>query len=533
MREGRRLALVVLAAAAVRIWGIGFGLPHVGARPDEPQIAGPAVGFLSGNLRPPYLEWPTLFAYTVALMYALYFLATRPFGGYPTLAAFAESRRIDISPFLCISRGLSALMGVLAVWWTYGIGRRAFDSTVGLVAASFLAVAFLHVRDSHFGVTDVTMTALVMLAVLAILNWRQSGGARRAVLAGLAAGLATSAKYNAVLVCVTFAVAAAQRLHEERADGTRAIGRNVLALVLFACAFPLALFATSPYVLIDWPRVVRALTATQSMFLSGHSIVLGRGWWYYASVVLPAAVGWPMFLAGVAGTFLLLVTRFRQAAVVVAFPITYYIVAGRGLGVFARYILPVVPFLCLAAAWLTVQGVRWATRNVSPARRRGAMVTATLLMLAPTAYKSVLLDRLLARPDNREITGRALNEILPPGSLIYQTGESYGHVPLDIGRRRTDLRSVRFDSISGRFRPDEPDWILVQRSPLVVYSGVHPSVERLLHERYVLARRFPTVSDPTVKRIYDQQDAFYVPLSGLEGIRRAGPEFELYVRRRP
>lgn len=336
----------------MRIWGIGFGLPHVGARPDEPQIAGPAVGFLSGDLRPPYLEWPTL-------------------------------------------------------------------------------------------------------------------------------------------------------------------------------------FATSPYVLIDWPRVVRALTATQSMFLSGHSIVLGRGWWYYASVVLPAAVGWPIFLAGVTGTCLLLVTRFRQAAVVVAFPIAYYIVAGRGLGVFARYILPVVPFLCLAAAWLLVQAVRWATRKVSPTRRRVAMVAATMVMLAPTAYKSVLLDRLLARPDNREIAGRALNDILPPGSLFYQSGESYGHVPLNIGRRRTDLRVARFDPVTGRFRPEEPGWILVQRSPLVVYSGVHPAIEQLLREHYVLVRRFPTESDPTVARTYDQQDAFFIPLSGLEGIRRPGPAFDLYARRQP
>lgn len=530
-RERWALALVLLIAAAMRVWGIGFGLPFVVARPDEPQIAGPAVGFLSGDLRPPYLEWPTLFAYTVALLYVLYFLIARPFGGYPTLAAFAESRRVDLSPFLYVSRGLSALMGVLTVWWIYALGRRAFDATVGTVGACFLALAFLHVRDSHFGVTDVTMTALVVLAVVAVLDWRQAGGARRAVLAGLAAGLATSAKYNAVLVCVAFAVALALRLFEERREGWPAVRRSALALLLFACAFPIALFGTSPYVLLDWPRVVRALTATQAMFLGGHSIVLGRGWWYYASVVLPAAVGWPIFIAGVAGTILLLVTRFRQAAVVVAFPITYYVVAGRGLGVFARYIVPVVPFLCLAAAWLMVEAVRRTTARSSPAWRRAAMAAAAIVMVAPTAYKSVLLDRLLVTTDNRAIAARALLDVVPPGSLFYQSGESYGHAPLAIDGRRADVRVARFDQATGRFRPGEPDWILVQRSPLIIYSDVPPALERVIRERYALARRFSTEADPGVKRTYDQQDAFYLPLSGLEGIRRPGPSFELYSRR--
>ena len=76
-------------------------------------------------------------------------------------------------------------MGVLTVWGVYAIARRAFDSTVAIVAASFLALCFLHVRDSHFGVTDVAMTALVVLAVFSILRWRQTGGLPRAALAGV------------------------------------------------------------------------------------------------------------------------------------------------------------------------------------------------------------------------------------------------------------------------------------------------------------------------------------------------------------
>jgi hypothetical protein len=532
IRKHRLLALVLLVALAVRLWGIGFGIPFVNARPDETQIAGSAVGFLTGNLRPPSLIWPTLFPYTVALTYVGYFAVTRPFDGFATLAAFAESRRVDISPFIYVTRALSAVMGVMTVWWLYAVGRRTFDETVAIVSALFLALCFLHVRDSHFGVTDVPMTALVVLAVLAIVRWRQTGDVHRAAAAGLVAGLATSTKYNGLGVCVAFAVALIQRFVEERHARTGALRRAAQSAMVFFAALALALFATSPYIFIDWARFVGDVKQTQSMVMVGHGVDLGQGWWYYARVVLPAAVGWPIYMAGIAGTIILLVTRFRASAVVLAFPIAYYLVAGRGHGVFARYIIPVLPFLCLAAAWLTVELARTLARGTSSSFRRGLIAATAVGMVTPTAYKTVRLDRLLGTTDNRTVAGRSLVRILPAGSLFYQSGEAYGHVPLTVDGRRADVRIARYDDRAGVFRPEDPDWILVQRSPLVLYSAVPDSLERLLHDRYVVARRFPTATRRGIERIYDQQDAFYLPLAGLEGLRRPGPEFDLYTKRR-
>src|SRR5258706_8649389 len=102
------MLVVLLIALVVRLQGLGFGLPYIIARPDETEIAGPAVGFLSGDLRPPFFEWPTLFVYAVALMYVGYFVMSRPFASYKTLAPFAESRRQSVAPFLYISPALSA-----------------------------------------------------------------------------------------------------------------------------------------------------------------------------------------------------------------------------------------------------------------------------------------------------------------------------------------------------------------------------------------------------------------------------------------
>ncbi len=519
------LPLILFLALAVRLWGLGFGLPHIIARPDETEMAGPAVGFLSGDLRPPYFEWPTLFTYATALMYVAYFLVTRPFSGYATLAAFAESRRQSIAPFLYITRSMSAFMGVLTVWWVFAICQRMFDQTVAIVSSLFLALAFLHVRDSHFGVTDVAMTGLGVLTVLAILKWRESGRPLDAALAGLVGGLAASTKYNGLGVCVPFAIAVIQRAPDDRPR------KLVMAILAFGVALALGFFGGSPYILIDWPRFVIAMRGVGTHLASGHGVIVGRGWWYYAAVVLPAAIGWPMFLAAVIGMLTLLATRLRDAAVLFAFPIAYYLVAGRGYTVFARYIIPVLPFLCIAAAWFVVTIVRELTKTATPALRDGLVAATALLVVAPSAQKTVLLDRLLATTDNRVIVARAVTGLVTSDMSFYQSGETYGFVPLKIdGREIAHVRT--YDVASGAFEPSEPDWILLQRSPLVLYSHVPPPLEQLVRERYVLVRRFPTGADHP-NAVYDQQDAFFLPIDGLGGITRPGPAFDLYRKTQP
>ncbi len=279
------LLLVLAPALTLRLVGLGFGLPFGVPRPDETAVAGPAVGFLSGNLDPGSFYYPAFQMYVLALVYLLFYWVSKPFAGWATLAAFVESRRQSLAPFFYPSRGLVVVMGTLTVWWVYLIGRRLFDRTVGLLAALFLALGFLHVRDSHFGVTDVPMTGLVVLTVLLIVKWQEEGRLRDAVLAGLVGGLAMSTKYNGLGVGVPFA---------------------------------LAFLATSPYTLIEWSRFVRDVSAQGASLEKGHGLVLARGWSHHATVTLPAALGWPLYLAGVAGVVGLLVANFRRSRSIVS-----------------------------------------------------------------------------------------------------------------------------------------------------------------------------------------------------------------------
>lgn len=555
----RLIMLVMILAAVLRLWGIGFGLPLTTARPDEIQIAGPAVGYLSGDLRPPFFQWPALFQYTVAVAYAVYAVVGRPVTGFTSIAAFAESRRQSLVPFLYIPRLLSAMLGVATIWLVYRLARRLCDETVGVVAALFLAVSLLHVRDSHFGVSDVPMTALLMAGVLLTLLWQDRGGVWLALAAGVVTGLAGATKYNALGAVVAFGVACVTRTLDSHRETPSTLSTLLIPLGAYTLGVTAAFFGTSPYVVIDWSRFITDVSEVQSTLANGPAgIRVGRGWWYFARVVLPVALGWPMFVLGVAGAAGMLAREWRRAATVLAFPVAYYLFAGRGYGVFARHALPMVPFLCITAAWTTVQLTRFffgarhdsvsrgGTERTPDARTPGSRLTpgfvgqarAQTVALAVAAviasfpaWASIQLDRLLSADDNRLVTARALLEVIPARSTFGQTGESYGHVPLGFEGRQLDVRVVLFDKNVQAFTPGAPEWVLVQRSPLAYYSAVPSSYEAVLRSDYDVVHDFRTGADNAKGRVYDQQDAFYLPLSGFANIVRPGPSFELYHKR--
>jgi hypothetical protein len=60
---------------------------------------------------------------------------------------------------------------------------------------------------------------------------------------------------------------------------------------------------------------------------------------------------------------------------------------------------------------------------------------------------------------------------------------------------------------------------------------VPETLTTLLRDRFTLVANFPVDAKPDTARLYDQQDAFYLPLAGFAGLRRPGPSFELYRRR--
>jgi hypothetical protein len=513
--SARLLVLIVMVAALARLWGIDFGLPHLHARPDELVSAIIALGVLGGEPHPHFFDWPTLWMYVLAVLYLGYYLVA---SSAESLAAFTTPPH-DFAPLYLIGRCAAAALGVATIPVLYRLGSRAFDRATGLVAALFLAVAFLHVRDSHFALTDVPATFLLTAGMLAIVRAHQSGTLRDALLAGVLTGLAAATKYNAAFLVVPMLVSGILR-------------RSAASLAAFGAAAAAAFVVAMPWAVLDAAAVLRGLARVEHHLRTGHEgLDLGRGWSYHLRVSLREGVGWPVLLAGLAGALRLAAVDGRRAALLYAFPIVYYVVAGQGRTVFARHALPVLPFVCLGAASLLVAA---AHRLTATPRQAGRMVAALALLTAvPSAWSVVRADRLLARTDNRVLVARWLEDAIAGGSSVYQSGALYGWVTLPRGHVRWtyDAAARTFVADGGRPTRDEPDWIILQESPLVLYSEVPSDVRELVASgRYTLAHAFPATEPNASGNLYDLQDAFFLPFSGFRGVVRPGPSFFVYRR---
>src|SRR5260221_4713334 len=196
----RRHALtgIVILGAALRFFPIWFGLPYAQARPDESVAIEHALGILSGDLNPHFFNWPSVTLYAFAALYKIASVLHVPLGPYA---------------LTLIPRGFVALAGTATILVLARMARDAASRATALVAALFLSVAILHVRDSHFATVDVLTTLLATASLALLIAALRNDSIKLFTLAGLVGGLATSTKYNVALLMVAMAAAQNRRLY--------------------------------------------------------------------------------------------------------------------------------------------------------------------------------------------------------------------------------------------------------------------------------------------------------------------------------
>jgi len=489
-----RLALagVVLTGAALRFYPIWFGLGYAQARPDETTTLGTAVAILSGDPNPHFFHWPSLTFYLFAGLFA----------AVPTL---------DHGHYVLIARGAVACAGTLTIVLLARMTRTIANRSTAIVAAAFLSVAVLHVRESHFAMTDVLMTMWATACLLVLIEGR---GWTAMAIAGIAGGLATSTKYSAAPLMLSGLVVPGARWQDR---------------AVFAGAFACAFVAASPYVLVDFATFRADVSFEGAHLAAGHvGEDLGRGWTYHLTRSLPYGLGLPVYLAGLAGIPILVRRHARAAVPLLAFAVPFYIAIGSGRTVFFRYILPVVPLFCVSAG-LAVRALVDSTALPLRVRPRAAMAALTALLAFVPLVTSARMDRLLARTDSRVLAAEWLIPRLRPEHTLHDAGGDYTRLALGPAR----FHEWRYDPASRSFGAGAalPDWIVLPDSPLREYATVPESLRDLVRERYALAYEVRAASEVTAG-VFDRHDAFFLPIAGFGGVERPGPNVQIYFQRR-
>jgi len=515
LRAAGPLLLILGGAALVRGWALGFGLPHLGCRPDEEAIASIAGGLYGGNLNPHSFTYPPLFMLAVAGGMRAIEIAQRVLAIVEIHPGLPSSTSVAM---YSIARVLSAASGVATAAVLYHTAMRLFGRRVGLVSAALLAFAFLNVRDSHFGVTDVAMTFMLLAAFSWVVRLSASGDTRDLVGAAVLAGLATATKYNAALVALPAVLALLT-------DPTgRALSQRLWRVVLFGVLMLSTFLIVAPFSVVEYRQLIEELRLVSQHLSGGHGPDLGRGWTYHVTTTLRYGLGLPLLLAGIVGLLLLMRLQPRVGILVALFPVTYYVVAGSGYTVFTRHMQPMVPFLCLTAGY----GLTKAAESLAAALRRpawsAAVVTLGVATVLANSVESVFrFDQLLARPDSRLLARRWIEARFRAGTTIAQ--------PIPGSARVITFSDNEVPYVAAELTPSgpRPDLVVLYSSPLHDNEPIpdDPDWGDDYERQFVMQ---VAESDPA--NVYDRQDDFYLPMSGFKRIDRPGPNLQIYVHRR-
>jgi 4-amino-4-deoxy-L-arabinose transferase-like glycosyltransferase len=544
------LAVCLAVALGVRLWGIGWQLPWQ-FHPDEGHYTWKALDMIGDeSLNPKYFRNPSLFTY---LLYGQYRLLGFRSPAADDQAASQDGLLRPPSGVAFLGRLNSALLGTATVAAVATMGWRLLGPWTAALAAAFLGLAFIHVRDSHYATNDVPATFLLILSVAACLALVGRPTPRAYLLAGLFGGLATSAKYNAGMFLVPLLVAHAIALvGDGPCLGWRRWGKGRQLHSALACSLLVAAAAYllgTPYTLLTFDQFWADFRTQMRLGGEGwEGQVAGPSGGLYLQA-LGQGIGWVMLGLSVVGLSLLARRRPREAAVIAAFPVAYLLFMLRTELFFARFALPVVPFLCLLAACavvLLVEGVRGLIgRRVGPpptGRRLAPVVGGGLAVVAliQPAYDVALHNTIIGREDSRVLAADwALANIPPDAKVALEEYTIRDRRPRAYGgpswRLDTDLFNVNSvpgadpaAALRGRYQ-----YVIVSSFQYERFQGDAPKLARqtafygaLEREGRLVATFGPGRDGAAIP--FDLED-LYTPFWRLERYERPGPTVKIYA----
>ena len=417
MTDRNRTAWILLGAICtlalgLRLFALAYGLPAT-YNPDETPIMNRALAFAKGDLNPHNFLYPSLYFYALFAWEVLFFVVGRLAGLYHSVDDFQREFFTDPSRLFLAGRALTTLFGVATVPALYAFGRRLYDNTTGLIAAAFLAVAPVAVRDAHYVKLDVPVAFFVILTHL-VVAWIVTDAAASArprswALAGLCAGLTVSTHYYAAFIVLPIAVVA---VLEGRRSGQWARAARMLALAAVATVAGFIIgtpfFFAEPHTALRDLVAVREIDIDRAVESTGAFTSLAR----YADILFRDAVGWPVCGLAAIGFIWALVADTRRGLVLGTFTAAFLVFVSNTVPM-SRYLNVILPLMGLAAAYAIVRVSR-AAGTRAPAAAAGL----TIFAMVPGLVTSVKTDVFFRQADTRTLAREYIEAKIPAGTSI-------------------------------------------------------------------------------------------------------------------
>ncbi|MBN2382501.1 glycosyltransferase family 39 protein [bacterium] len=364
------LYVVIIIATVFRLIGLFHGITF---HPDERSNIMHVMDMSWSDLNPHF------FAYGSLPFYILFIVKM--------VLGWFSAELVAYTALFKIGRVISALIGIWTCVLTSMLGKRLSDRPTGLLAGLFLALTVLHIQYSHFYAVDIMMTFMATLVCLKLLDLYKRGRWRDYILTGifLGMGLAVKVSILPIMLPVLFS-------HVFRAIDARNLlkVRTHVPFIVLTIVMVMCFMLCQPYTCLDYAKFSHDVLE-QSRMVTGEwkppytlQYEQTRPFLYPLEQMMKWSMGYPLFLISMIG-FISACVGLRKKwisaeTLIILWIIPYFLITGSFQVKFLRYLLPIMPMLCVFGANWLVEMVR-SGPGVWRSRLGYALLSITLVYL--------------------------------------------------------------------------------------------------------------------------------------------------------
>lgn len=385
--------------------------------------------------------------------------------------SYARPTIEEVTKLYLTGRLVSVFFGVLSIYLLFLTGRKIYGEKAALLAAFFLAIIPAHVVNSHYLATDVTATFWILLVFFISLHILDSDKAKYYILAGAVAGVAVTAKYNSGAAVVIPLAAHSLKLLRKR-DFNPLSPANSKAFIIPA-ALAAGVVISNPYILTSFSDLKAGLAFTlecvNQSLNPGSDAAPGQSvWLFYVTNAFLYGAGLPFSMLFAAGVAWSLKKRKNTDIMILVWLAAWWLVLSSQNWKLIRWVLPVIPFLCLGASGFIAEIYVSLNRSARCLLASLVVFSAGYTLLYSEAY-----SKLMSQTSSQEEVSAWIEENIKEGSSIATPGMPALWDPLILQLQyfvRSDdpllgkMKRYRVAGLgvsTGKIKSERPDYIVM------------------------------------------------------------------------
>lgn len=294
-----------------------------------------------------YVLYPALFQIILFTCEWIFFSFGRLFGFFSSIIDFDTQRVTNLLMFITMGRVIVVCFSIGTIFLVYKLGKKVKSHEMGLIAAAFLTFNCFYLRESRFLCYAVPSAFFIALAFLFIWDIFLYGRKKDYVLAGLMMGIGIAFHFQQLLLIPTLFIA-----HFLRERKTGRLFKIIfeekiwISIILMGTSF----IILNPYILWQFDIFIEKFLWNFMRFnrpAISSAVPMASGYMSYFNILFK--YDWLVLSLAVFG--LIICLRNKSGILLSSFPLFFYICYGKASEVYSHWMIAIMPFLALLAAY--------------------------------------------------------------------------------------------------------------------------------------------------------------------------------------